>query len=133
MTERLGNMDQAFNPVIFDEDETEFIMRPVSEVGYHFKHLVAEAPVLTEGEKLEVADEAMAGFVTSCLSYWIGLSERRIAAHHRASELDQEYTRRRLSLTQQQNVRRDIERSTAIIERTQVLISRLGPCAVDEE
>lgn len=126
MTEHLDTTDQVFIPVIFNEDETEFIMRPVSEIGYHFKYQVTDVPVLAEGQKLEVSDEAMAGFVTNCLSYWSGLSERIIAAHHKAQDLDQKYNRRRLSLAQHENVRKSIERSTMTINRAAELMGRLS-------
>lgn len=118
--------EQASVPVIFNQDDTDFIMRPIGEVGYRFTDNVPVVPSPEEGEKLEVLDEATAKFASDCLRHWSGLAQRRIVAHERARELDYEYGRTRLSIQQQANVRADIEKATATIARSTELLGRLG-------
>lgn len=126
MTERLQDTDQIFTPVIFDESETEFIMGPVSRIGFHFKEQVPEIPVISEGMKLEVTDEAMAGFVRDCLLYRDARLQGIIDSHHRSVELDYEYGRRRFSMSQHENMRVFIAKSNETMRMSQQLIGRLS-------
>lgn len=127
MSEQLKNSHREdFAPVIFDEADTEFILKPVSEVGHHFKDQVSEVPVYTEGMKLEVTDEATAGFIHDCLVYRDDWLKRIITAHRRTVELNQKYSRQRLTVGQHENMRAFIAAANTKMEKRQRILQKLG-------
>lgn len=122
MIERSGDSSGAeFVPVVFDQDDTEFVMQAISISGFRYKERVEVLPAVGDGEKLEITNDATAGFVKACLMRRLELSENLIAAHRRGLERIQEYGLPVPGVGQQQRIRDSIERSKAICATAHLL------------
>lgn len=119
------SINPAFIPVIFDENDSDFIMNSIQRFGNKHKDQVDVVPETLEHPKFEVTDEAMAGFVRSCLLTWSDWSERLMIAHDKAAAWRYEYGRPPLSLKHQMNVRNSIAEATHISETAKQLVERL--------
>lgn len=128
-----GTLDIGFIPAIFDENETDFIMQSIGIAGYRYKDQVDTVPTVSEGEKLEVQSEEMAGFVVNCLVRRAELADKLLAQHRRGYELVNEHIRRMPSREHQTNIRNSMERCQQVAELSGQLISRLNFSATEVE
>lgn len=120
-----GTLNIGFVPVIFDQNDTDFIMETVEVVGFRYKDQVDTFPSVLEGEKLEVQDEVMASFVSQCLARRQELANNLEAAHLRTLQLINQHKRPMPSSSHQENIRNSIDRCQRIATLSGLLISFL--------